>query len=136
MTTNQLPEDRLPDPIVETGQATVHGFFIRRGGRIYGHAFLHEIPIWEDGSYTGRRNGDVQEVWVHGDYREKGYGQDMMERLVKEARRLGMENVYLTSRKHREAARHIYEKLGFVITTDGFTLKLVEPKKEEEETSE
>ena len=49
-----------------------------------------------------------------------------MEKAIALARTLGMRRISLTSRdiEERQAARHIYEELGFKITTDGFTLEL------------
>jgi ribosomal protein S18 acetylase RimI-like enzyme len=88
------------------------------------------MQVWVDGVFTGRKRGDIQDVWVHEDHRGHGYGQEMMAVAIAEARRMGFERLTLTSRKHRKAARHIYAKLGFEKTTDGFTLQLIEKKEE------
>jgi len=58
--------------------------------------------------------GFVESVTVLEECRGKGYGRQMMEHLMAEARRLGVDRLHLTSSPRRVAANGLYRALGFV----------------------
>ena len=58
--------------------------------------------------------GQVTNVAVRSDYRRRGLGRRLVEAMVAEARRLGLEQIALEVRVSNEAAIGLYEGLGFV----------------------
>jgi len=96
----------------------------RPGFPVPGHAVLYAMNVWEEGRPAGFRIGNVQDVWVSPALRGKGHGRTLMEGVILHARRLGLRSLTLTSNADREAARALYEKLGFRRVTDGFRLTL------------
>jgi RimJ/RimL family protein N-acetyltransferase len=57
--------------------------------------------------------GELMDIYLLKDCRGKGLGQVMIGDLIKKAKKLGFECLYLTTRKEFEAATHIYQKFGF-----------------------
>lgn len=57
--------------------------------------------------------GELADIYLLADYRGRGLGQVLIEDLIKKAKKIGFESLYLTTRKEFEAATHIYQKLGF-----------------------
>jgi len=101
-------EDIL-DVIEESRLMVVRDFDVPRGGthRIVAMATL--VP---------RRQlmgcfGFVEDVATHPDYERRGIGTWLNRKLIEEAKRLGMRHVDLTSGPDREAANHLYRKLGY-----------------------
>jgi len=47
-------------------------------------------------------------------YRNRGYGSQIMQMIIIEAKRFGSFLIRLFVFSHREIARHIYKKLGFI----------------------
>ncbi len=69
--------------------------------------------------------GMVEDVVVAGEFRGKGIGRALMEKLLREAQRLQLTEVLLFSGHHREAAIKLYTSLGFNLKQSGFyTLKI------------
>jgi len=58
--------------------------------------------------------GFVESVTVLSTCRGKGYGRQLMEHLMVEAKRLGVQHLHLTSSPRRVAANGLYQSLGFV----------------------
>lgn len=58
--------------------------------------------------------GFVESVTVLSSCRGMGYGRQLMEHLMGEAKRLGVERLHLTSSPRRVAANGLYQSLGFV----------------------
>lgn len=57
--------------------------------------------------------GFVESVTVLSDYRGQHLGRKLMEHLMSEAKRLGVQHLHLTSNPKRVAANGLYEALGF-----------------------
>lgn len=57
--------------------------------------------------------GNVEDVVVFESYRGQGIGRGLMEAIIKKAKELEMQHLFLTSNPKREAARTLYKKLGF-----------------------
>lgn len=61
---------------------------------------------------TGTRSW-IEDVVVDEAARGEALGERMTEAAIEKARTLGVEKIDLTSRPSREAANHIYKKMGF-----------------------
>jgi len=83
-------------------------FVARDDDRIVGVATLVIFPI-----PTALR-GWIEDVIVDGSSSGQGIGSALTEAMLDYARRQGCKTVDLTSRPAREAANHMYRKLGFV----------------------
>jgi ribosomal protein S18 acetylase RimI-like enzyme len=83
--------------------------FVARGedGSIVGVATLAVFPI-----PTARRAW-VEDVIVDEAVNGQGIGRALTEAMLERARALGCATVDLTSRPSREAANHLYRKVGF-----------------------
>ena len=83
--------------------------FVARGedGTIVGVATLAVFPI-----PTARRAW-VEDVIVDEAVNGQGIGRALTEAMLERARALGCTTVDLTSRPSREAANHLYRKVGF-----------------------
>jgi ribosomal protein S18 acetylase RimI-like enzyme len=57
--------------------------------------------------------GLVEDVVVDESCRGQGISRKLMEKLIEEARSMSMTSLELTSHPSREAANHLYRKLGF-----------------------
>ena len=60
------------------------------------------------------RRAWVEDVIVDGSVNGQGIGRRLTEAMIDRARQLGCATVDLTSRPSREAANHLYKKVGFV----------------------
>lgn len=77
-------------------------------GTIVGVSTLAVFPI-----PTGRRAW-IEDVIVDQSHGGQGIGRRLTEAMLERARELGCVTVDLTSRPSREAANHLYKKVGFV----------------------
>ena len=59
------------------------------------------------------RKGHIEDIVVSGDCRGKGYGRQIVEFLIQEAKSMGPMELFLTSRPSRVAANALYQSLGF-----------------------
>lgn len=66
----------------------------------------------------------IEGVRIHSDYRGRGFGEQMFEYAIEQAKNKGCTIVQLTSDKQRPDAIRFYEKLGFKATHEGFKLAL------------
>lgn len=57
---------------------------------------------------------EIPNVCVKESARKRGVGKEMMSVLLEEARKLGLTVLYLEVRESNQAARRLYESLGFV----------------------
>lgn len=102
-----------PPPSLEAVEAmlaheAITQFLAREGdGRIVGVATLAVFPI-----PTGRRAW-IEDVIVDEGSAGQGIGALLTTAMLDHARSLGCVSVDLTSRPSREAANHLYKKLGF-----------------------
>jgi ribosomal protein S18 acetylase RimI-like enzyme len=85
--------------------------FVARGddGTIVGVSTLAVFPI-----PTGRRAW-VEDVIVDEAVNGQGIGRQLTEAMLERARELGCTTVDLTSRPSREAANHLYKRVGFAV---------------------
>ena len=60
-----------------------------------------------------RRLGSVEAVVVHPDYRGRGVGRKLMEKILDTASSLAPIQLHLTSQPARREANELYRKLGF-----------------------
>lgn len=73
---------------------------------------------------SGHR-GIVEDVVVDSEYRQKGIGRQLMEKLLEEARHQSLDGILLFSGHHRKPAIRLYQSLGFSMRESGvYTLKL------------
>lgn len=85
-----------------------HLYVLREEGRIVACASLcifHQ-PFSTDAT--------IESVVVSSKMRGKGLGRKLMEHLLAEAARMGVDCIHLTSNPSRVAANALYRKLGFV----------------------
>jgi len=66
------------------------------------------------GTWLVINEAHVTNVAVSGQWRRQGIGRLLMENLMELARTNGMESMTLEVRVTNEAARHLYQQLGFV----------------------
>lgn len=89
-------------------------------GKIVGTASLYKIHLFT------RTVGRIEDVVVDGSTRGQGVGRELMQRLMEEARRLGISRLFLTSHPTRVEANQLYQKLGFEIyDTNSYRIDLV-----------
>lgn len=59
--------------------------------------------------------GEITNVVIKKDFRNQGLGLIMLEELLIQGRKIGIESFTLEVREGNKAAIHVYEKLGFLI---------------------
>ena len=64
------------------------------------------------GGYEGHR-GWINYLAVHPDFREKGYGQKIMNSVETEIRKMGCPKINLQIRTGNDKVTSFYQKLGF-----------------------
>ena len=62
---------------------------------------------------VGAKEAHILNICVSPDMREEGYGYALMDKLVALARQLHADMMFLEVRPSNEAARRLYDKLGF-----------------------
>lgn len=68
--------------------------------------------LWEkDSHYWADKTPWITSLFVHEDYRGQGLATALMAKLEEDAKRLGVEKIYLTA----SAAVGLYEKLGYEV---------------------
>ena len=63
-------------------------------------------------SPTGRKAW-IEDVVVDVAYRDRGIGAELVRHAINESRRMGIEQLMLTSNPLREAANRLYQRMGF-----------------------
>lgn len=66
--------------------------------------------------------GEIQEFYVDNDYRGKGIGKLLMNRVKEYATTTDVKSIEVTANKKRIENVAIYEKLGFKLTHNKFTI--------------
>ena len=82
-------------------------FVARDKTKIVGMAILYVLQK------IGKKIATVEDVVVSSDYRGHGIGENLMQGILKEAKRRGVGSIGLTSRASRVVANRLYQKLGF-----------------------
>jgi ribosomal protein S18 acetylase RimI-like enzyme len=78
--------------------------------KVIGFAHLVEVLTFAN------RHGRIEDVVVDEEYRGCGVGRKLMEQIIHDAKEeLELPFLELTSKPERQAANHLYEKLGFNI---------------------
>jgi len=72
--------------------------------------------LWINVRQTPKPHVFVYNIEIHPDYRRRGYVEQAMLALEKEARRMGAGTIRLHVFGHNSAARPLYEKLGYYPT--------------------
>jgi ribosomal-protein-alanine acetyltransferase len=81
-------------------------FVVYLDQQIVGYAGLSKV--------SSSTSADVQTIAVSDSHRRSGIGQQLMEKLIDHASKLGAKEVYLEVREDRPAPQSLYQKLGFV----------------------
>ncbi len=106
LSSSNPPPSRVQLDEIAGSPATVL-FLAREGDRIVGSLTLalFRIP-------TGLRAW-IEDVVVDGNARGKGVGEALSRAAIDRARTVGAVSIDLTSRPSREAANHLYQRIGF-----------------------
>src|SRR3989344_3560329 len=91
--------------IVKNNSATT--LVIRDGQKLIGFGML---VMFHDLSGT---RGMIEDIIVDESYRGKGFGKELMEKLIDLAKKQRVHSIELSSRPDRAAANALYKKLGF-----------------------
>lgn len=83
---------------------------------IIGMAFL--IPNGNPFLYFSSEWSYIRYVGVHPDYEGKGIGKKLTQQCIDAAKQAGEETIALHTSEFQNAARHIYESLGFTKQKD------------------
>ncbi|SHK24810.1 phosphinothricin acetyltransferase [Maribacter aquivivus] len=67
--------------------------------------------------------GMIEDVVVSSEYRGKGIGRKLMEKLLEQAEKSKLDDVLLFSGHHRTAAISLYKSLGFKLKESGMYIK-------------
>ncbi|MFZ0596736.1 MAG: GNAT family N-acetyltransferase [Flavobacterium sp.] len=66
--------------------------------------------------------GEIQEFFIHKNYRGKGIGRQLIEEIIDYADRNNLKSIEVTTNKRRVENVMIYENLGFGLTHNKFTI--------------
>lgn len=58
--------------------------------------------------------GFMEDVFVHEDFRRKGYGAEIVKAVIEEAKQQGCYKLICTSRSARKEIHKFYKKVGFL----------------------
>lgn len=94
---------------------------VEQGSQLVGMLQLTFIPYL---THKGSWRCLIEGVRIHEDFRGQGFGEQMFQYAIAQAKEKGCSIVQLTSDKQRPDALRFYEKLGFKATHEGFKLAL------------
>ena len=101
-------ERTLPDGHRSDG----HSFrWIVDDGRRVGHLWLGPAP-------DGSADAYIWDMEIGAKHRGKGYGTEALELVVGECRRAGVPRIRLSVFATNDAARRLYERMGFIVDTE------------------
>jgi GNAT superfamily N-acetyltransferase len=86
-------------------------FVCTHNNRIIGRAFL--VPQGNPTPIFNKEWAQIRLVGVHPDYAGKGIAKELTRLCIKEAKRLNENTIALHTSEMMNAARHIYESIGF-----------------------
>ena len=96
------------------------GFVVENNNKIAGFGSLIVYPTILNGIV-----GRIEDVVVDQEYRGQGIGRKIMQMLIRQAFNCEVDKINLTSNPKREAARRLYQSLGFKkVETGLFALEL------------
>jgi len=87
------------------------------GGVLAGIAMMAKYKV-----ISGHK-GMIEDVVVSTDYRGKGIGRKLMEKLLEQAEKEKLNDVLLFSAHHRTVAITLYKSLGFKLKNSGLYVK-------------
>lgn len=70
------------------------------------------------------QNGMIDEFYIDDEYRKEGIGTQILNIVMKNSKRLGLNCLYLEISKNDIAAQTLYEKLNFKVRDNYFLMKL------------
>lgn len=79
------------------------------GEKIIGRAYLYLIK----NDLHDKPYGLLEDLFVDESYRGSGFGRQLMQRVIEEAKELGCYKLIGTSRNSRTEVHNFYKKLGF-----------------------
>ena len=65
--------------------------------------------------HDGENSGELKRLYVRPEYRGRGYARILAEKILEDAKGIGYEAVYLDTLPGLDAAKHLYDKLGFAV---------------------
>jgi len=68
--------------------------------------------------------GEIQELYIDSDYRNKGFGRLLISEIIKIAKIYNFKSLEVTSNKKRTENVQIYEQYGFQLTHNKFTMQI------------
>ena len=90
-------------------QSKVYRIFIDEQGEEIGHVYLYIIQNdLHDNPY-----GLVEDLFIHENFRKKGYGGQLIYDVLELAKELHCYKVIAQSRYDREGIHNMYKKIGF-----------------------
>ncbi|MBI3738343.1 MAG: GNAT family N-acetyltransferase [Chloroflexi bacterium] len=99
---------RWAGTVVDSASLPLTGFVWEENGKIIGNASL--VPH----TYKGKKIALIANVATHPDYRKRGIGRALTERVMASARQKGARELWLHVRDDNPTAIKIYADLGFV----------------------
>ena len=75
-------------------------------------------------TYEGGWRAQIEGVRIHGNFRGRGYGNQMFQWAIQRSRERGCHLLQLTTDKSRPDALRFYENLGFKVSHEGLKLHL------------
>ncbi|MEK6969960.1 MAG: GNAT family N-acetyltransferase [Nanoarchaeota archaeon] len=84
-------------------------FVITSEGKAIARAFLYILT----NDQHQQPFGFMEDVFVHEDFRRKGYGAEIVTAVIKEAKQQGCYKLICTSRSARQEIHEFYKKFGF-----------------------
>ena len=86
-----------------------------REDTLYLVAVEEDVIVGYCGMYISFDEGEIPNVAVKKEFRSRGVGEVMMNELLSRAGERGVCSAFLEVRKSNEAAKRLYEKLGFQV---------------------
>jgi len=105
---NTSAADREIDEMYEAYSRPRHAFFVwDLDGQILGGGGIGPLSGGDE------RTCELRKMYLHPELRGKGKGRELLQRCLDAAKQLGFANCYLETMEQMEAARKLYEKMGF-----------------------
>jgi len=95
----------------EEVQSTAIKFVAEEGGQVIGRAYVYLIK--NDLPHDGRPYGLLEDVFVEAEHRGKGYGKQLVEMVIAEAKKQGCYKLIGQCRYGKEKVHELYMGLGF-----------------------
>jgi N-acetylglutamate synthase-like GNAT family acetyltransferase len=80
-------------------------YLLQEGKKVVGMGGLHKL--YKD-------VGEIKRMYVRPEFRGKGYGKELLQKLLIKGKEFGFSTIYLETGIFMKAAQHIYRSAGFV----------------------